>query len=271
MATPDGFTLKPVVNRSPGAINGSRTLGLILHVQAGNNALSGWFNNPAAQASSTWWAGKAGGREQYGDPDTDKFWAQSAGNSSYHSVETEGYPNEPLTAQQIETVAQIYAWGAKRYGWPYQLAEKPGDRGLGWHGMGGAQWGGHLGCPGDLRKAQRPAILARAKAINGATPTPAAPAAKDDLDMTPAERQKFIDDIATAVVNKPVPRPGNYPVALGTQVGGANVNAYRILRYLNAQDQTQLIAAVTAAVKAANTGVNVDDLAKAIVLELGKD
>ena len=271
MATPDGFTLKPVVNRSVGALTGRRTLGLILHVQAGNNALSGWFNNPAAQASSTWWAGKDGGREQYGDPDADKFWAQSAGNTTYHSIETEGYPNEALTVAQIETVAQVFAWGHNRYGWPFQLAEKPGDAGLGWHGMGGAAWGGHTGCPGDLRKAQRATILTRAKQIAGVAPTPAPPAAKDDLDMTPAERQQLIDDIATAVVNKPVPRPGNTPVALGSQVGGANINAYRSLAILKAQDQSKLVAAITAAVTAAQPGVNVDALAKAIVVELGKD
>ena len=88
--------------------------------------------------------------------------------------------------------------------------------------------------------------------------------------MTPAERKALIDDIATAVVNKPVPRPGNYPVPLGAQVGGANVGAYRILQILKAQDQSKLIAAVTAAVTAAQPGVDVNDLAKAIVVELGK-
>ena len=39
------------------------------------------------------------------------------------------------------------------------LADKPGQGGFGWHGMGGAAWGNHPGCPGDLRKAQRPLIL----------------------------------------------------------------------------------------------------------------
>ena len=169
---PAGFTIKPVRNRTAGGLTGARTLGLILHVQAGNNALSGWFDNPAAQASSTWWAGKGGGREQYGNPDTDKFWAQAAGNSLYHSIETEGYPGEALTAAQVESCAVAYAFGHARYGWPFQLAEKPGDAGLGWHGMGGSAWGGHTGCPGDLRKAQRAAILARARQIANPAPTP---------------------------------------------------------------------------------------------------
>ena len=166
-AAPPGFILNPVRNRTVGVLQGAKTLGLILHVQAGNGALGGWFNNPKASASSTWWAGKAGGREQYGDPDRDKFWAQAAGNSTYHSIETEGIPSEPLTDAQIESVAVAFAWGHARYGWQLVLAEQPGDPGLGWHGMGGKAWGGHTGCPGDLRKAQRSQILARAKQIAG--------------------------------------------------------------------------------------------------------
>ncbi|HET8767911.1 MAG TPA: hypothetical protein VFM86_11345, partial [Pedococcus sp.] len=85
MPNPPGFVLKPVGNRTVGGIG--KTIGLVLHVQAGNGALSGWFNNPSASASSTWWAGKKGEREQYGNPDTDKFWAQAAGNPTYHSIE----------------------------------------------------------------------------------------------------------------------------------------------------------------------------------------
>lgn len=178
MPNPPGFTLKPVTNRTVGGIG--KTIGLILHVQAGNGALSGWFNNPSASASSTWWAGKKGEREQYGNPDTDKFWAQAAGNPTYHSIETEGVPGEPLTDAQIETVAQAFAWGHLRYDWPLVLAENPGEPGLGWHGMGGKAWGGHIGCPGDIRKAQRAQILARAKQIAGVgTPAPTPP--EDDM------------------------------------------------------------------------------------------
>lgn len=142
-----------------------KTLGLILHVQAGSGALDGWFDNPASQASSTWQARKSGEIRQFGDPDKDKMWAQAAGNTDYASVESEGQPSEPLTPEQVEAIARIYAEGHKQEGWPFQLAEKPGDRGLGWHGMGGSAWGGHTGCPGNLRKAQRGAILARAKQI----------------------------------------------------------------------------------------------------------
>lgn len=156
---PAGFTVKPVSNRSIGAIKGTNTLGLIVHVQAGNNSPYGWFNNPTAQASSTWWVGKKGEREQYGNPDTDKFWAQAQGNPIYHSGEGEGLPSEPLTAEQVESYGVAFAFGVERYGWKPQIINAPGQSGLGWHGMGGLTWGNHPYCPGELRKAQRTAIL----------------------------------------------------------------------------------------------------------------
>jgi hypothetical protein len=146
----------------------ARHLGLVLHVQQGNGGLSGWFNNPAARASSTWWVSKTGVLEQYVDGDV-CAWAQGTGNSTYNSVETEGYVTEPLTPAAETTLARLYAWGVTTYRWPLALTETPGVPGFAWHGMGGAAWGGHTGCPGDLRKNRRQHILNAA----GATPPPA--------------------------------------------------------------------------------------------------
>lgn len=158
----------------------STRAGLILHVQEGNGSLAGYFNNPAAQASSTFWVSKGGILEQYVDADL-RAWAQAAGNDSYNSVETEGYTGEALTDAQINTLAKLYAWGHHVYGWPLQLAESPGQAGLGWHGMGGGPWGGHFGCPGDLRKSQRARIVQLAGGAAPITPpspnpTPSSPA-----------------------------------------------------------------------------------------------
>jgi hypothetical protein len=55
----------------------------------------------------------------------------------------------------------LYRWGLQVHGWPYQLANRPGERGFGVHYMGGAAWGGHP-CPEALRAAQRPRILSLA-------------------------------------------------------------------------------------------------------------
>lgn len=136
--------------------------GLVLHVQVGDNSCYGEFVNPANQASSTWWVSKTGVLEQYVDSD-DTAWTEMAGNSTWDSVETEGLPSEPLTQQQVVMLARLYAWGHELYGWPFQITNSVSGRGFGWHGMGGPSWGNHPHCPGDIRKAQRIAILALAQ------------------------------------------------------------------------------------------------------------
>lgn len=138
--------------------------GLILHVAEAHQDVHDWFNNPSSQASSTFWVGENGELVQYVDADEDA-WAQAGGNPTYNSVETAGYSTSGLTKQQIKSLATLYAWGHRTYGWPLQLAEKPGDKGFGWHGMGGTAWGGHFSCPGDKRKAQRKQILRAAQSL----------------------------------------------------------------------------------------------------------
>lgn len=136
-------------------------LGLILHVQEGQNSPFGWFCNPQSRTSSTWWVSKSGAVEQFVDADV-AAWAQGAGNTHYNSVETEGHAEAALTEAQIDALAHLYVWGHQTYNWPMLLAERAGQGGLGWHGMGGAAWGGHVHCPGELRKGQRILILTRA-------------------------------------------------------------------------------------------------------------
>lgn len=146
--------------------------GLILHVQVGNGDCYGEFANPANQASSHWWVAKDGTLVQYVDSDL-IAWTESAGNPYWNSVETEGLPSESLTNPQVLTLARLYVWGHQTYNWPLKNAETPSDTGFGWHGMGGTAWGGHTGCPGDLRKAQRAGILYLAGlVINPPAPTP---------------------------------------------------------------------------------------------------
>ncbi|MEU1443264.1 peptidoglycan-binding protein [Streptomyces mirabilis] len=146
--------------------------GLVLHIQQGTEAGSeAWFKNPTAQASSHFLNPKTGGLRQLVDT-KDRAWAEAAGNSHWVSVENEGFVPTALTASQVENCAQLLAWLHKTYSVPLQSTDDPTGKGLGWHGMGGAAWGGHTGCPGDAIKAQRGAIIARAKAILGVTPTP---------------------------------------------------------------------------------------------------
>lgn len=172
MARMPGAIWRPVVNVHPKGTRERR--GLALHVQAGNNSPFGWFNNPSSQASSDFWVSKKGTIEQYVNTGTDYAWAQAAGNPYYASVETEGHPSEPLTTEQIEGVAKIYAWGHGEFGWPLTAVDSTTKHGLTYHGAGGSSWGGHTACPGDLRKGQRSKIIARAQVLAGTS----APATK---------------------------------------------------------------------------------------------
>lgn len=162
---------KPVPSHS-GAM--TEDLGLIEHVTTNHSDPYGFFRSPGNEASSTVWVRKDGHVEQYVEFGT-KAWAQAAGNATYNSVETDGTPEEPLTPEQVEAVAHLYAWGHVHRGWKLQIAEKPGEPGYGWHGMGGEAWGGHVHCPGDIRKAQRQDILDRAIELLDAGHQPPAP------------------------------------------------------------------------------------------------
>jgi hypothetical protein len=164
----------------------SAHLGLVLHVQVGNNDLGAEFNNPASQASYTWVAYKDGALDQFCDAAA-RAWAQAAGNSTYNSVGTQGFPNEPLTELACQTIAALYRWGHDTYGWPYTLSDAPGTPGFGWHGMGDSNghsgWGGHPNCPGDLRKAQRQHILDLAQGVTPPVP-PTQPQPPEGADLS---------------------------------------------------------------------------------------
>lgn len=133
--------------------------GLVLHVNAGNGDPYNWWTRPTTPiASSHFQLMKDGTLIQYVRLDT-VAWCQVAGSETWHSIETEGFPSEALTDVAVAKLAKLYAWGHKNLGWPLQIADTPAQTGFGWHGMGGWAWGGHFGCPGDLRKAQRAKIL----------------------------------------------------------------------------------------------------------------
>ncbi|MFJ9939542.1 peptidoglycan recognition protein family protein [Streptomyces erythrochromogenes] len=153
-------TRKPLsVNFTPGGIREMR--GLVLHVQEGENSLHRHFSDPSVQSSAHFWVSQSGEIEQYVSAH-DRAWAQGTGNPSWLSVETSGFASRPLTAQQVDSVARIYAWGMAQHGWPLEPAGTPLGRGLGIHSMGARDWGGHA-CPGPLRSAQTGEILTAAR------------------------------------------------------------------------------------------------------------
>lgn len=142
-------------NYSPGGI---APIGLILHVIVGRiEDADAVFQNAGNQTSAHFGVAKDGRVWQWVDTNN-RAYAEVAGNSSYWSVETEGYPTEALTEVQCQKIAELYNWLRTLVPIPYQLANAPGEHGFGTHSMGGAAWGGHQ-CPGDIRAGQRQHIL----------------------------------------------------------------------------------------------------------------
>lgn len=166
----DGVELEPA-DRMSGHV------GVVIHTAEGSfDGTISWQRNPAAQVGSHFITAKDGRVVQMIDTD-DRSWCQSAGNSTWISIEDEGRGSlrEALTPSQVENCARILARAHQTYGVPLQVSNSPNTPGLGWHGMGGAAWGGHYDCPGEAIKAQLPAIVARASEIVNGPQKPTEP------------------------------------------------------------------------------------------------
>jgi hypothetical protein len=108
------------------------------------------------------------------------------GNHRVIAIENEDAGKDiPLTDAQIERCAEVLAWAHQEHGVPLQLCpdSRPGSRGLAYHRQGidgnfggfrfpgrksgGEHWSTSFGkvCPRDVRIAQLPEILRRAKEI----------------------------------------------------------------------------------------------------------
>jgi hypothetical protein len=151
--------------------------GVVMHTEAGFEAGTiSVFNDPSFQASAFFSIGRDGHIHQYGPVGKGWVaWTQAGGNFSWIGIEDEDqtHPGVPLTDAQLTAFAQILEACSAHCGFPLQATDDVAGHGLGWHGMGGAAWGGHFDCPGDVRKAQRPEIIRRAAAIRSGSPTPA--------------------------------------------------------------------------------------------------
>jgi LysM repeat protein len=158
-----GATWRPVPNFTQGGQESVQ--GVVLHIMQGSlDGSDSWFRNPLSRSSAHFGVGKTGTIYQWVDT-ADRAWAQSAGNKTWLSIEHEGFSGTPLTAAQVAATAKIIAWAQQTHKFSLQSTDSPTGTGIGWHGMGGAAWGGHTDCPGDSIKNQRPAIIAAAKAI----------------------------------------------------------------------------------------------------------
>jgi len=175
------------------------------HVAVSDAASLYPYFNRSGIPDSHFYVRKDGTAEQYVDTAFMAF-ADLEGNDATISIETQGNGDEPFTAKQAETVAQIYAWAVRTHGIARKMATdaKMGvsSHGLSWHRLGcdgnfpqlpdvragRIQRGGGMrysksygkGCPGDQKIYQMDDIYRRAMQILGSAPAPTPTPPKED-------------------------------------------------------------------------------------------
>lgn len=149
--------------------------GLAQHTEDGYTAGTvATFMNPAAQVSAFFGVSESGAAQQFLPLGQGYVaWAEGAGNPYWRSTECEDMTRtgDPMPPLQVATFAQILEACSAYDSFPLQVTDDPsGGYGLITHGDGGVAWGNHPDCPGDVRRAQRAAIIALAKLIRAGGP-----------------------------------------------------------------------------------------------------
>ena len=161
--------------------------GVVMHTEAGYEAGTvATFMNRANSVSAFFSIAQSGACTQYVPVGRGlSAWSQAAGNDSFRGIEDEDrtHPSIPLTQAQLTTFAQILEACSAYDGFPLQITDNVHGQGLILHSDGGQAWGGHFSCPGSVRAAQRPAIIALAKAIRAGGSGPSGPRSWKSLGM----------------------------------------------------------------------------------------
>lgn len=144
--------------------------GMVQHTEDGFEAGTvATFLDPHAQASAFFSVAEDGTAHQYLPVGHGYVaWAQEHGNPDWRSCEFEDKTRtgDPMTQPQLVTGAQILEALSTYDGFPLAATDDPvNGRGVITHGDGGPGWGNHPNCPGNVRKAQRPKLIALAIAI----------------------------------------------------------------------------------------------------------
>ena len=172
----------PPTNYAPG---GTPKIGVVIHVIEGSaDSAMAEFHNVGAELSAHFVV--AGPGDPYLDGtilqllDTDLCaYAQAAGNyppTSYIAVEFSGTVATPMSAEQLLAAAKIVSWASLEHGFPIVGEVPHGTPGVTTHcnpdGSPDPNWGDHP-CPGPLRLAQIPLIVATANELaHPPKPTP---------------------------------------------------------------------------------------------------
>lgn len=176
---------------------GAEKIGLVFHVIVGSeDSADGEFHQGAVHLSAHFGIVGPGDDEPEGTivqwVDTDDIaYAQTEGNwppDAYLSCETAGDVTTPLSPLMLSAAARLAAWCATDKGFPL-VAVDHGQPGVTTHchypsGAPDPAWGNHP-CPGPLRVAQIPALLAL---IHPSPPVPLPPVVtypEDKMKRTP--------------------------------------------------------------------------------------
>jgi hypothetical protein len=155
----------------------AKARGIVQHTEDGYEAGTiATFMNPDSEVSAFFAVAEDGAAQQF-LPVGRGFvaWAQEAGNPYFRSCEFEDKTKTgvPMPPPQLTAGAQIIEACSAYDEFPLQITDNVNGTGLICHSDGGNAWGGHFSCPGDVRKAQRPQIIALAMSIrSGGAPAP---------------------------------------------------------------------------------------------------
>ncbi len=202
----------------------ARAKGLVQHTEDGGRlGTFATFMDAGSSRSAFFSVGEDGTVHQYLPVGRGYVaWAEKAGNPHWYSCECEDMadPSVPMTQAQLTAFAQVLEACSARDGFPLQITNDVNGTGLITHGDGGAAWGDHPDCPGPVRKAQRPQIIALAKAIR----------AGQAISVWTAEGQLSLNDLASQKLHNQVSMvlrltaehsPGGlYPPPLATYLNG---------------------------------------------------
>lgn len=212
-------------NHSAGFAGSAR--GLVQHTEDGFEAGTvATFMNPSAQVSAFFSVDELGNAHQYLPVGHGYVaWAQMAGNPYWRSCECEDKTRtgDPMTPAQMTAFAQILEACSAYDGFPLQITDDPvNGHGLITHGDGGNAWGGHFQCPGDVRKAQRPQLVALAMSIRQEKPVTAVPPAREWLTagMSSLASLALQEHVTPAEILQLTAGHGPFPADVAAYVNG---------------------------------------------------
>lgn len=176
---PENYSQPPLVNPTQ----------LIVHSAVGRGDLHDYFEQEKIVVESHFWVSLDGEIRQYIDTRV-RADANFKANPRAISVETadnKDPDNFPWTSAQLDSMTRIIVWAHDVHGIPARRCRSWDDPGVGYHSQFPGVWSNVSGktCPGRVRIAQFPGLLARVEAALAPPPPP---------EVNPLEELMAIDE-----------------------------------------------------------------------------